>query len=44
MPLLIGSATIAITLVSMAVGEINIGFEAFGVLLASLVLISLQEE
>ena len=44
MPLLIGSATIAITLISMAVGQISAGFEAFGVLLAALVLMSLQEE
>jgi hypothetical protein len=44
MPLLIGSATIAITLISMALGEINAGFEALGVLLASLVLISFKEE
>jgi hypothetical protein len=44
MPLLIGSATIAITLLSMAVGEISAGIEAFGVLLAALVVMTLQEE
>ncbi|HEV2302343.1 MAG TPA: hypothetical protein VGR91_12315 [Stellaceae bacterium] len=44
MPLLIGSATIAITLISMVFGQIDTGIEAFGVLLAALVLITLQEE
>jgi hypothetical protein len=44
MPLLIGSATIAITLVSMAFGQIETGVETFGVLLAALVLMTLQEE
>ena len=42
-PLLIGSATIAATLLSMAFGQINTGFEAFGVLLASVVLMTLRE-
>ena len=32
MPLLIGAATAATTLVSMALGQITTGFEAFGVL------------
>ena len=44
MPLLIGSATLAATLLSMAFGQINVGFEAFGVLLASVVLMTLREE
>jgi hypothetical protein len=43
MPLLIGSATIAVTLLSMAFGQINTGFEAFGVLLAAAVLMTLRE-
>ena len=38
MPLLIGTATLAATLLSMAFGQINVGFEAFGVLLAAVVL------
>jgi hypothetical protein len=44
MPLLIGSATLAATLLSMAFGQINVGFEAFGVLLAAVVLMTLREE
>jgi hypothetical protein len=43
MPLLIGSATLAATLLSMAFGQINTGFEAFGVLLAAVVLMTLRE-
>jgi hypothetical protein len=43
-PLLIGSATLAVTLLSMAFGQINTGFEAFGVLLAAVVLMTLREE
>jgi len=43
MPLLIGSATLAATLLSMAFGQINTGFETFGVLLAALVLMTLRE-
>jgi hypothetical protein len=43
MPLLIGSATFAATLLSMAFGQINTGFEAFGVLLAAVVLMTLRE-
>jgi hypothetical protein len=42
-PLLIGSATLAVTLLSMAFGQINISFEAFGVLLAAVVLMTLRE-
>jgi hypothetical protein len=41
--LLIGSATLAVTLFSMALGQINTGFEAFGVLLAAVVLMTLRE-
>ena len=44
MPLLIGSATLAATLLSMAFGQIHVGVEAFGVLLASVVLMTLREE
>jgi hypothetical protein len=44
MPLLLGSAIILCTLVSMALGQIATGVQAFGVLLAALVLMSLQRE
>jgi hypothetical protein len=44
MPLLIGAATVAATLLSMAFGQINTSFEAFGVLLAAAVLMTLREE
>ncbi|HEX3412671.1 MAG TPA: hypothetical protein VHT00_13195 [Stellaceae bacterium] len=44
MPLLIGAATAATTLLSMAFGQINTGFEAFGVLLAAIVLMTLRQE
>ena len=44
MPLLIGAATAATTLLSMALGQINTGFEAFGVLLAAIVLMTLRQE
>ena len=44
MPLLIGAATAATTLLSMAFGQISTDFEAFGVLLASIVLMTLQEQ
>ena len=44
MPLLIGAATAATTLLSMALGQISTGFEAFGVLLAAIVLMTLREE
>jgi len=43
MPLLIGSATLAATLLSLVFGQIATGFEAFGVLLAALVLMTLRE-
>ena len=44
MPLLIGAATAATTLLSMALGQISTGFEAFGVLLAAVVLMTLRQE
>ena len=44
MPLLIGTATLAATLLSMAFGQISVGFEAFGALLAAVVLMTLREE
>ena len=44
MPLLIGAATAATTLLSMALGQIGTGFEAFGVLLAAVVLMTLRRE
>ena len=43
MPLLIGSATVAATLLSMAFGQINTGLEGFGVLLGAVVLMTLRE-
>jgi hypothetical protein len=44
MPLLIGAATAATTLLSMALGQIGTGFEAFGVLLAAIVVMTLRQE
>ncbi|MGA8757727.1 MAG: hypothetical protein WB611_15590 [Stellaceae bacterium] len=44
MPFLIGAATIATTLMSMALGQIDTHFAAFGVLLAAAVLMTLREE
>jgi hypothetical protein len=44
MPFLIGAATVATTLLSMAFGQINTGVEAFGVLLAAIVLMTLRLE
>ena len=44
MALLIGGATIATTLLSMAFGQIDAGLAAFGVLLAAGVLMTLREE
>jgi hypothetical protein len=44
MPMLIGAATAATTLLSMTLGQINTGFEAFGVLLASIVLMTIRQE
>jgi hypothetical protein len=44
MPLLIGSATVVCMLVSLAIGQIDIGIQAMGVLLAAGVLMSLQRQ
>jgi hypothetical protein len=44
MPMLLGSATVACTLLSMMLGQITMGMEAIGVLLAALVLMSVQRE
>jgi hypothetical protein len=44
MPMLIGSTTVACTLLSMILGQITMGMEATGVLLAALVLMSVQRE
>jgi hypothetical protein len=43
MPFLIGAAIAATTLASMALGQITTGLEAFGVLLAAGVLMTLRE-
>lgn len=44
MPMLLGSTTMACTLLSMMLGQIAVGMEAIGVLLAAIVLMSLQRE
>ena len=44
MPFLIGSATLACTLLSLSLGQITMGTEALGVMLASVVLMSFQPE
>jgi hypothetical protein len=44
MPFLIGAATAATTLFSMALGQIDAGFAAFGVLLAAAVLMTLRAD
>ena len=44
MPMLLGSTTMVCTLFSMMLGQITLGMEALGVLLAALVLMSLQRE
>jgi hypothetical protein len=44
MPMLIGSTTVVCTLLSMMLGQITVGIEALGVLLAAGVLMSLQRE
>jgi hypothetical protein len=44
MPMLLGSTTVVCTLLSMMLGQITVGVEAFGVLLAAGVLMSLQRE
>jgi hypothetical protein len=42
--MLIGSTTVACTLLSMMLGQIAMGMEAIGVVLAALVLMSVQRE
>ena len=44
MPMLIGATTVACTLLSMILGQIALGMETLGVLLAAAVLMSLQRE
>ena len=44
MPMLLGTTTVVCTLLSMMLGQITVGIEAFGVLLAAGVLMSLQRE
>lgn len=44
MSFLIGATTAATLLLSMAVGQIDAGFEALGVLLAAAVLMTLRPE
>jgi hypothetical protein len=44
MPLLLGAATVVSTLLSISLGQVAMGTEALGVLLAALVLMSLQRE
>ena len=44
MPFLIGAATLATTLLSMALGQVSTGAEAFGVLLAAGVLMTMRLE
>jgi hypothetical protein len=43
MPFLIGAGTAATTLLAVALGQINAGFEVMGVLLASAVLMTLRQ-
>jgi hypothetical protein len=44
MPMLIGATTVACTLLSLILGQIALGMEALGVLLAAAVLMSLQRQ
>jgi hypothetical protein len=44
MPMLIGSAIVVCTLLSMMLGQVALGMEAIGVLLAAAVLMSVQRE
>ena len=44
MPLLIGAATFATTLVSMALGQIDAGFAALGVLVLAAVVMTLRAD
>jgi hypothetical protein len=41
MPFLIGSATLACTLLSLSLGQVTMGMQAVGVILASIVVMSL---
>ncbi|HVB17901.1 MAG TPA: hypothetical protein VNF04_15290 [Stellaceae bacterium] len=44
MPMLLGSTIVVCTLISMMLGQITLGMEAIGVLLAAFVLMSVQHE
>ncbi len=44
MPMLIGATTVVCTLISLMTGQIAMGTEAIGVLLAAAVLMSVQRE
>jgi hypothetical protein len=44
MPMLLGSTIVVCTLLSITLGEITVGLEALGVLLAAGVLMSLQRQ
>jgi hypothetical protein len=44
MPMLLGSTTLACMLFGMLLGQVALGMESLGALLASLVLMSLQRE
>jgi hypothetical protein len=44
MPFLLGAATAAVTILGMAVGQIDLGLAAVGVLLASAVVMTLRIE
>lgn len=44
MPMLLGSTTFACTLLSLALGQVTVGVQALGVMLAAIVLMSLQRE
>jgi hypothetical protein len=44
MPLLIGAATLVSTIFSISLGQVAMGTEALGVMLAALVVMSLQRE
>ena len=44
MPMLLGSTTIFCTLLSIMLGQVTMGTEAIGVMLAAFVLMSVQRE
>ena len=44
MPFLIGSATLACTLLSLSLGQVTMGMQALGVMLASVVVMTLRRE